>query len=85
MNWETPEIRTGSPFADRPADRSVNREDSIDKTLKDISRLSLQLHSLRGGPSSTGKETQLRALEHNIQAKWEQVRALRAGAHPSPR
>lgn len=81
MSWERPGIRKGSPFGDRSTDRGVNREDRVSKALKDISKLTLQLHNLRKGPSSAGKEAQLRALEQNIQSKWDEVRALRAGAH----
>jgi len=83
VNWETPEIRRGSPFADRRADQGVNREDRIEKTLGDINRLSLQLQNLRKGPVSSGKAAQLKALEQSIQSKWGEVRALRAGAHPA--
>jgi hypothetical protein len=85
VNREMPDVRRGSPFADRPPDRSVNRQDRVDNTLKDIAKLSLQLHSLRKDPPSSGNEARLRALEQNIQSKWDEVRALRAGAHHGPR
>lgn len=85
MSWEMPNARKGSPFTQGPENQRANREDRIDKALKEINKLSVRLQNLRRGPVSAGKDAQLRALEHGIQSKWNEVRALRAGAHPGPR
>ena len=54
-------------------------EGQILRALRDIDRLAGQLRKVRNATGEKrGNETQIRALEASLRAKWETVRTLRA-------
>jgi len=54
-------------------------EGQIQRVLRDIDRLAAQLRKVRNATGEKrGNETQIRALEASLRAKWETVRTLRA-------
>lgn len=51
-----------------------------DRILKEINKLSDQVRKLRGKSATSNQETQIRHAEEQLRAKWQELRALRAGA-----